>query len=610
MTLTRARPARSTSACSSARPRADGLHPLVSRRPAGLARRRADAASPARRRGRGRLPRRRGPEPRRAARSRAFRAAHRLGRAAAAADDRQADPGRRRHGRRLGRRRRRAAARRRSAAGAADRRAELAAAPRRRRPRLLRPGRALMTGAGEHVEPLPDPDAARLLVLPLDAALSHARGLPRVRRLAPPRDAARARASCDAGCARASRRRSVNDLEAAARRLCPAIDARARRRCARPARRTRWSPAPARPCSACSAAPTARRAREPPPATPRALRRRRRAGAELAAVPPLKWTWLARRAVALAGWLIARRHKHGRAGSRSPAGRRRRRRAADRLRRHPPAQPREADRGRRPGARQVDLPARRRARVPRDRRVPRASSRRARPRCSSAALVAGQGQISLCVLIAIVWACAVAGDLTSYTLGRRLGRGWLLRHGARLKITEERLDQVEGFFERRGGDHDPGRALHRLRAPARAVHRRRVEDAAAPLPALRRARRRACGRSRSACSATSSGARSTSSRPTSRAGCSRSARSSCDRPGDLARPSAPPPRRARSALADERGQAASASSGSPGRGTRRSAGPRSTFASPTRRRTLGLELTTLLALAAVGTLPVLRPRRR
>jgi undecaprenyl-diphosphatase len=66
-------------------------------------------------------------------------------------------------------------------------------------------------------------------------------------------------------------------------------------------------------------------------------------------------------------------------------------------------------------------------------------------------LVAGQGQISLFVLIAIVWGCAVAGDLTSFTLGRRLGRGWLLRHGARLKITEERLQTVEGFFERRGG---------------------------------------------------------------------------------------------------------------------------------------------------------------
>jgi undecaprenyl-diphosphatase len=66
-------------------------------------------------------------------------------------------------------------------------------------------------------------------------------------------------------------------------------------------------------------------------------------------------------------------------------------------------------------------------------------------------LVAGQGRIDLVVLIAIVWACAVAGDLTSYTLGRRLGRAWLLRHGERVKITEDRLHHVERFFERRGG---------------------------------------------------------------------------------------------------------------------------------------------------------------
>jgi membrane protein DedA with SNARE-associated domain/membrane-associated phospholipid phosphatase len=66
-------------------------------------------------------------------------------------------------------------------------------------------------------------------------------------------------------------------------------------------------------------------------------------------------------------------------------------------------------------------------------------------------LVAGQGRISLFVLIAITWACAVAGDLTSFWLGRRLGRAWLLRHGERLKITESKLDTVEGFFDRRGG---------------------------------------------------------------------------------------------------------------------------------------------------------------
>ena len=66
-------------------------------------------------------------------------------------------------------------------------------------------------------------------------------------------------------------------------------------------------------------------------------------------------------------------------------------------------------------------------------------------------VVAGQGQISIYILIGIVWTCAVAGDLTSYVLGRRLGRDFLVRHGPRLKITEDRLSYVEDFFDRRGG---------------------------------------------------------------------------------------------------------------------------------------------------------------
>jgi undecaprenyl-diphosphatase len=65
-------------------------------------------------------------------------------------------------------------------------------------------------------------------------------------------------------------------------------------------------------------------------------------------------------------------------------------------------------------------------------------------------LVAGQGKISLLALIAIVWTCCVAGDVTSYELGRRKGRKWLLEHGERLKITEERLHVVESFMEKRG----------------------------------------------------------------------------------------------------------------------------------------------------------------
>lgn len=66
-------------------------------------------------------------------------------------------------------------------------------------------------------------------------------------------------------------------------------------------------------------------------------------------------------------------------------------------------------------------------------------------------VVAGQGRIDVMALIAIVWACAVAGDLTSYYMGRRLGRSFMERHGPRFKITHDRLEQVEGFFDRHGG---------------------------------------------------------------------------------------------------------------------------------------------------------------
>jgi membrane protein DedA with SNARE-associated domain/membrane-associated phospholipid phosphatase len=66
-------------------------------------------------------------------------------------------------------------------------------------------------------------------------------------------------------------------------------------------------------------------------------------------------------------------------------------------------------------------------------------------------LVAGQGQVDVLTMIAIVWACAVAGDLTSFYLGRRLGRAFMVKHGAKVQITEARLEQVERFFDRHGG---------------------------------------------------------------------------------------------------------------------------------------------------------------
>src|SRR3954471_15905988 len=69
----------------------------------------------------------------------------------------------------------------------------------------------------------------------------------------------------------------------------------------------------------------------------------------------------------------------------------------------------------------------------------------------AAGVIAGQGEIDLLPLIGIVWTCAVLGDTTSFYIGRRLGRRFLEKHGPRVKITPERLEQVEGYFERHGG---------------------------------------------------------------------------------------------------------------------------------------------------------------
>jgi membrane protein DedA with SNARE-associated domain/membrane-associated phospholipid phosphatase len=65
--------------------------------------------------------------------------------------------------------------------------------------------------------------------------------------------------------------------------------------------------------------------------------------------------------------------------------------------------------------------------------------------------VAQQGDISLPLMLAITWFCAFSGDTVSFFLGAKLGRGFLVRHGARLRISEDRLHQVEGYFSRHGG---------------------------------------------------------------------------------------------------------------------------------------------------------------
>lgn len=99
-------------------------------------------------------------------------------------------------------------------------------------PVLLRPARALVTGAGEHVEPLTGPDdaagapaprATTLVIVPLDAHLSTAA----VYAEFDARDTPRSTAELAAWAERLRAGEPpppVNDLQAAARRLCPQID--------------------------------------------------------------------------------------------------------------------------------------------------------------------------------------------------------------------------------------------------------------------------------------------------------------------------------------------------------------------------------------------------
>ena len=65
--------------------------------------------------------------------------------------------------------------------------------------------------------------------------------------------------------------------------------------------------------------------------------------------------------------------------------------------------------------------------------------------------LAGQGELSVTLMVGIVWFGAWAGDSVSFLIGSRLGRDFIIRHGPRLRITRERFAQVEGYFERYGG---------------------------------------------------------------------------------------------------------------------------------------------------------------
>ena len=101
---------------------------------------------------------------------------------------------------------------------------------------LLRPGRVLMTGAGEHVEPLAPPPPLGVLVLPVDAELSTPAVYREADRLGLTRCHAEL-AQLDA-LVRVGTWAPENDLQDAARSLCP-LDRHGARRRARRGRRPR-----------------------------------------------------------------------------------------------------------------------------------------------------------------------------------------------------------------------------------------------------------------------------------------------------------------------------------------------------------------------------------
>ena len=67
-----------------------------------------------------------------------------------------------------------------------------------------------------------------------------------------------------------------------------------------------------------------------------------------------------------------------------------------------------------------------------------------------ASVLAGRGEMSLSALLASAWVGSVIGDNLGYLIGRKFGRGTVLRHGAKIGLTEERFSGIESTYIRYG----------------------------------------------------------------------------------------------------------------------------------------------------------------
>jgi undecaprenyl-diphosphatase len=68
----------------------------------------------------------------------------------------------------------------------------------------------------------------------------------------------------------------------------------------------------------------------------------------------------------------------------------------------------------------------------------------------AAGFFAQQNLLELDAVIVVGIVGAILGDNIGYQMGSRLGREWLLRHGARFGLRTQRLDKAEIFFARHG----------------------------------------------------------------------------------------------------------------------------------------------------------------
>jgi membrane protein DedA with SNARE-associated domain len=67
------------------------------------------------------------------------------------------------------------------------------------------------------------------------------------------------------------------------------------------------------------------------------------------------------------------------------------------------------------------------------------------------AIGASTGALNIYLLLLLAWAGAVIGDNIGYGIGNYGGHHLLVRYGARIGITSDRLKHVEKFFDHYGG---------------------------------------------------------------------------------------------------------------------------------------------------------------